>query len=155
MVVIVLIVILIIFYIFNYILSNIKYFRLPSPGLCFPVIGHAHKLIFQTLKNNHQRCLQELYKMNQNGGLLFLRLLNLNLVVVGDLETLKHIFNHSECQDRMSLEINQVLREERRMKSKDFQGVVFSSGKIWSEQRKLASRVLKDLCCGEPGRWNI
>ena len=104
------------------------------------------------MKKSPQRCLQEMYKKDQKDGLLFLKVLNLKLVIVGDLETLKKLFNHSECQDRMSSEISQILREERRMKSKCFQGIVFSERKVWSEQRKLASRALNDICLGEPGR---
>ena len=47
----------------------------------------------------------------------------LNVVFIGDYETLKHVYNHPDVQDRLTgTGLEELPREEKRVKCKDFPG---------------------------------
>ena len=80
------------------------------------------------------------------------RSFNLDLVFVGDFDTLKYIYNHSECQERMTEKFIDFRMEERMLKGRDVAGVIMSEGRIWSDQRRFTLRTLRDFGFGKTGK---
>ena len=87
-------------YICHFLFINRKYFRLASPGLCLPFIGHAYKLLSGDGRNDPVNVQWDMYKKNNSRGLMWMRVFNTNILYVGDFETLKYIFNHPDVQAR-------------------------------------------------------
>ena len=135
-----------------YFIKNRKYAALPSPGLCLPLVGHIYKLITDEAKKDPVKSLWNLWKKYQRNGMMHFRLFNLDVVYVGDFDTLKYIYNHPECQERLIENIIEVRKEERMLKSRDVTGVIMSEGKIWSEQRRFTLRTLRDFGFGKIGK---
>ena len=68
---------------------------------------------------------------------MFLKVFNMKMIQVGDFETLKYIYNHPECQLRMTgTGMDWATREDRKVKSEEIPGVILSEGKTWIEQRR-------------------
>merc|ERR1711997_266910 len=136
-----------------HLLKTKKYRSLPSPGLALPLVGHVYKLFTAEAQKDPINFLWKLYKKHQRNGLMHLNSFGMNLVFVGDFETLKYLFNHPDVQLRFS---NGAMRntssEERKVKKKEnFPGVILSEGKTWVEQRRFALRTLRDFGFGKQG----
>ena len=70
-----------------------------------------------------------IYKKYQRNGMMYLNSFTLNLVFVGDFETLKYLFNHPDVQLRFTKEggMRNASVEERKVKSKEhFPGKISS-----------------------------
>jgi len=134
-----------------YFSSNRKYFILPSPGLCLPVVGHVYKLMGEEGQRDPVNFLWSLYKKHEKNGMMFLRSFNLNLMFVGDFDTVKYIFNHPNCQERVNDLFDPINREDRMIKGKEIPGVILSEGKVWLDQRRFTLRALKDFGFGKTG----
>jgi len=134
-----------------YFSSNRKYFLLPSPGLCLPVVGHVWKLMTEEAKKDPVMFTWNLYKKYQKNGMMFLRSFNLNLVFVGDFDTLKYIYNHPDCQGRVNSHFDKATKEDRMIKGKDMPGVIMSEEKVWADQRRFTLRTLRDFGFGKTG----
>eukprot|EP00092_Neocalanus_flemingeri_P065658 GFUD01079879.1.p1 GENE.GFUD01079879.1~~GFUD01079879.1.p1 ORF type:complete len:438 (-),score=100.01 GFUD01079879.1:38-1351(-) len=83
--------------------------------------------------------------------MMHLRSFNLDLVFVGDFETLKYIYNHPDCQGRANNIFKESFKEDRMIKGKDFPGVIMSEGKVWEDQRRFTLRALRDFGFGKTG----
>merc|ERR1712241_1049472 len=137
-----------------HLLKTKKYSALPSPGLAIPLIGHVYKLFTAGAQKDPVNFLWNLYKKYQRNGLMHLNSFTLNLVFVGDFETLKYLFNHPDVQLRFTKEggMRNASVEERKVKSTEhFPGVILSEGKTWVEQRRFALRTLRDFGFGKQG----
>ena len=101
-------------------LKTKKYRSLPSPGLALPLVGHVYKLFSAEAQKDPINFLWKLYQKYQRNGLMHLNSFGLNLLFVGDFETLKYLFNHPDVQLRF---VNEVMRniscEERKVKNKE------------------------------------
>merc|ERR1711997_1135805 len=134
-------------------LKTKKYSSLPSPGLALPVVGHVYKLFTAEAQKDPINFVWKLYKKHQRNGLMHLNSFGMNLVFVGDFETLKYLFNHPDVQLRFPNEaMRNTSSEERKVKKKEnFPGVILSEGKTWVEQRRFALRTLRDFGFGKQG----
>ena len=112
-----------------HLLKTKKYNALPSPGLALPLIGHVYKLFTAEAQKDPVNFLWNLYKKYQRNGLMHLNSFTLNLVFVGDFETLKYLFNHPDVQLRFTKEggMRNASVEERKVKSTEhFPGKISS-----------------------------
>ena len=135
-----------------YLTTNKKYLYLPSPGLCLPIVGHVYKLTSEEGKRDPVNFLWKLYKKYQQNGMMHLRSFSLDLVFVGDFDTLKFIFNHPDCQERVNSIIEEPTKEDRMIKGKEIPGVILSEGKNWTDQRRFTLRTLRDFGFGKQGK---
>ena len=71
--------------------------RLPSPWLYLPFLGHVE--VFQKASNTSER-LARLYKKYARNGIMHVRVFGISNIFVGDLQTLKYLFNHPHMQNR-------------------------------------------------------
>ena len=138
-----------------YFTTNKKYFCLPSPGWCLPIVGHVYKLTSEEGKKDPVNFLWKLYKKHQKKGIMHLRSFTLDLVFVGDFDTLKFIYNHPDCQERVNSIFEVPTKEDRLIKGKEIGGVILSEGKIWSDQRRFTLRTLRDFGFGKQGSYII
>ena len=149
----ILLVTLIILMVSYYFIKNRKYAALPSPGICLPVVGHIYKLMTDEAKKDPVITLWNLWKKYQRNGIMHLRSFNLDIVFVGDFDTLKYIYNHPECQEKMTEKFIEAEMEERMLKRRDMAGVITSEGKVWSELRRFTLRTLRDFGFGKTGNY--
>ena len=149
-----------------------KYNSLPSPGLALPLVGHVYKLFTAEAQREPINFMWKLYKKYQKNGLMHLKFCTIDVVFVGDFETVKYLFNHPDVQLRGTEAMRKSSMEERKVKNKKHvpgkrfnesfscshlkqflyfcqTGVVLSQGKIWVEQRRFALRTLKDFGFGK------
>ena len=120
-----LVVVVVVLAVSRYLASSWRYLSLPSPGLPLPVIGHIHLLLCQESKNDPVNFLWKLWKKHQRGGVMYLKSFSLNLVFVGEHDTLKYMYNHPEIQLRMTnTTMDQLTKEDRKIKSKEIPGVI-------------------------------
>ena len=91
---------LLVLYIGHYVSKVWRYLSLPSPGFPLPIIGHVHLLMSKESKEDPVNFLWNLWKKHQRNGIMYLKSFSLNLVFVGDFETLKYIYNHPDAQLR-------------------------------------------------------
>ena len=87
----------------------------------------------------------QLYQHHGRSGLLWFRLFTLNFVTIGDFETLKQIFSHPDCQDRLFPNYLEYWEEQKNFKSKDGYGIGFSEGTTWTHLRRFTIKTLKDF----------
>ena len=103
-----------------HLLKTKKYRSLPSPGLALPLVGHVYKLFTAEAQKDPINFLWKLYKKHQRNGLMHLNSFGMNLVFVGDFETLKYLFNHPDVQLRFPNEaMRNTSSEERKVKKKE------------------------------------
>ena len=87
-----------------------------------------------------------MYKKHQRNGLMWTRNFNMDILWVGDFDTLHYLFNHAQVQNRMNPKLQTSNRLERRLRpGEDIPGVLQSEGKTWIEQRRFALRTLRDF----------
>ena len=129
-----------------------KFSHLPSPGACLPVLGHVLQLFSKECKEDPVKFVWNLYKNNQKHGLMYLRIISLDFVYVGDFDTLKVLLNHAGCQGRVTKLIGDSIREARDIRGTDIPGILWSQGTVWEDQRKFTIRALRDFGFGKKGR---
>lgn len=148
-------------------LKTKKYNSLPSPGLALPLVGHVYKLYSAEAQRDPVNFLWKLYRKYQRNGLVYLKFCTINVVFVGDFETVKYLFNHPDVQLRSTEALKKSSMEERQVKTmqhvpgKRFatynstifyilsSGVFISEGKTWVEQRRFTLRTLRDFGFGK------
>ena len=123
----------------NFVKKRWKFRFLPSPGKiifsetlfnlmhvsgkCLPLIGHVYKFDSETAKDPVGG-LWRLYRKYQKDGMLHLNTFGLNVVFIGDFETLKYVYNHPDVQDRLTgVGLEEPVREEKRVKGKLIPGI--------------------------------
>ena len=127
-----------------------RFHLLPSPGPCLPLLGHFHLLIANKGTADPVNRLWSLYKKHNKSGLLRIRVLNLELVYIGDLKTLKEVYNHPDVQGRLLPQMFEIIQENRGVQASSLiPGVVLSEGKGWVEQRRFTLKALKDFGFGK------
>ena len=133
--------------------------HLPSPGIQLPFFGHLRVLL--TDSNDPINYGWDLYKKYSKDGILFNTVFNFNTLIVGDFHALKYLFNHPDVQERNSSNfhtdtVTKLFKEERGLPpGGPIEGVVFSQGSVWAEQRRFTLRTLKDFGFGKSGRKDI
>ena len=136
----------------RFISSNLPWTRLPNPGICFPFIGHLHKFFNKEMVDDPIKGLRDMYRKHQRNGVMWTRNFNMDILWVGDFDTLHYLFNHPQVQNRMNPKLQTSNRLERRLRpGEDIPGVLQSEGKTWVEQRKFALRTLRDFGFGKSG----
>jgi len=127
-----------------YLLSR-KWFALPNPGLCLPLFGHFFKLLaIKEFETDPVRAMWNMWKKHQQRGMFWMRTFSMNLVFVGDHDTLHYLFNHPDVQGRFDPKFASVLKAERELPEDQVAaGVIISEGKVWQEQRRHALRTLR------------
>ena len=60
----------------NYVFSNLPWFRLPNPGICFPFLGHIHKFFTKEIAADPVKGLRDMYRKHQRNGVLWTRNFN-------------------------------------------------------------------------------
>ena len=83
-----------------HLLGTHRFLPLPSAGPCLPFIGHLHLLSSREGREDPVNHLWKLYQKHSRAGMLWTRLLNQDILHVGDFDTIKYIFNHPDAQDR-------------------------------------------------------
>ena len=92
-------------------------------GTCLPLIGHVYKFDSETA-DGPVGGLWRLYRKYQKDGMLHLNTFGLNVVFIGDFETLKYVYNHPDVQDRLTgVGLEEPVREEKRVKGKLIPGI--------------------------------
>merc|ERR1712064_153227 len=147
-----LLIVVIVLLITRHFLKEWKYYQLPSPGLQLPIIGHLYLLMGGKAAEGPVNAMWDLYKKYQKNGMMFLRLFKMNMMLVGDYDTLKEIYNNPNVQGRLAgTGMEWQTREERMLKSKEIPGVILSEGRTWVEQRRFTLRTLRDFGFGKQG----
>lgn len=147
-----LLIVVIVLLITRHFLKEWKYYQLPSPGLQLPIIGHLYLLMGGKAAEDPVNAMWDLYKKYQKNGMMFLRLFKMNMMLVGDYDTLKEIYNNPNVQGRLAgTGMEWQTREERMLKSKEIPGVILSEGRTWVEQRRFTLRTLRDFGFGKQG----
>jgi len=128
--------------------------HLPSPGLQLPFIGHISVLMADS--NDPINYSWEMYKKFSKGGIMFNSVFNFNTLIVGDFHVLKFLFNHPDVQERNSSNfhtdtVTKLIKEERDLPPGPLEGVIFSQGSVWAEQRRFTLRTLRDFGFGKSG----
>jgi len=135
----------------HYWLSLRKLLNLPSPGICLPVFGHFHLFLNASARQDPVGSLSKMWKTHQKDGVLWVRRFAADMLLVGDLKVAKQLYNHPDMQGRSvhnSAMKNQFL-ENRDTPGNQVQGVLFSDGPIWAEQRRFTLRTLRDFGFGK------
>ena len=88
--------------------SKWKYRKLPSPGLCLPVIGHSYKMMNKRVLNDLTNGIWDIYGKYQRNGILYMNTFSINSLWIGDFETLKYVFNLPEVQKRLNDNIKPI-----------------------------------------------
>ena len=91
---------LVVVYISHHVTRVWRHLSLPSPGFPLPIIDHVHLLMSRESKEDPVNFLWNLWKKHQRNGLMYLKSFNLNLVFVGDYDTVKFLYNHPDAQLR-------------------------------------------------------
>ena len=131
--------------------SSSKYKQLKSPGICFPIVGHAYKLFTKSAINNTAEAMWEIYKKYNNGGILYFNTFSMNSVWIGDLKTLKYLLNHPSTTPRLNQKMSLLSLPPRKISGKVMTGVLMSDGDIWHQQRRFTLRTLRDFGFGKQG----
>ena len=94
------IVLLLIFFLSNKFFNN-KYKNFSSPGISFPIIGHAYKLATNEFKQDTFHSITKLYRKHQRNGMMYINIFGRDELWIGDFKTIKYIFNHPDGNGRV------------------------------------------------------
>ena len=103
------------------------------------------------MKENAGNGFWNMYKKYSQDGMMFLNLFNLKIIFVGDLKTVKYLFNLPEVTGRMSPALLEMGLPIRKVKGPEMPGILLSEGDIWVQQRRFALRTLRDFGFGKQG----
>ena len=65
----------------NHMLSNVPWFRLPNPGICFPLVGHIHKIFTKEMVADPVKGLRDMYRKHQRNGVMWTRNFNMDILM--------------------------------------------------------------------------
>jgi len=128
-----------------------KYSHLASPGLCLPIIGHAHRMFTKQFKEDASNAFWDMYKKYNRNGIMHLNSFSMDLIFVGDFKTVKYLFNLPEVTARMSKPMKDIALPTRKVKGSEMPGILMSEGEMWVQQRRFALRTLRDFGFGKQG----
>merc|ERR1719219_986150 len=125
--------------------------------MLFTQFGHFFKLLaIKEFETDPVNAMWNMWKKHQKEGMFWMRTFSMNLVFVGDHDTLHYLFNHPDVQGRFDPKFASVLKAERELPEDQVAaGVIISEGKVWQEQRRYALRTLRDFGFGKAGMEDL
>jgi len=103
------------------------------------------------MKEDAGKCFWDMYKKYNQNGMMYLNLFNIKMIFVGDLKTVKYLFNLPEVTARTSQAMLDMGLPIRKVKGPEMPGILMSEGEIWVQQRRFALRTLRDFGFGKQG----
>ena len=94
----------------------------------------------------------EMYKKYNKNGMMHLNLFTLKMIFVGDLKTVKYLFNLPEVTGRLNQALLDMGIPIRNVKGPEMPGILLSEGDMWVQQRRFALRTLRDFGFGKQGK---
>ena len=113
-------------------------------------LGHIHKFFTKEMVTDPVKGLWDMYRKHQRNGVMWTRNFNMDILWVGDFDTLHYLFNHPQVQDRFSPRLHGSNEMERKLATgQDIPGLLISEGRTWVEQRRFSLRTLRDYGFGK------
>ena len=103
------------------------------------------------MKEDAGKCFWDMYKKYNQNGMMYLNLFNIKMIFVGDLKTVKYLFNLPEVTARTSQAMLDMGLPIRKVKGPEMPGILMSEGEMWVQQRRFALRTLRDFGFGKQG----
>ena len=94
------IVLLLIFFLSNKFFNN-KYKNFSSPGISFPIIGHAYKLATKEFEKDPLNSTLKLYRKHQKNGMMYINSFGRDEMWIGDFKIIKQVLNHPDAIPRV------------------------------------------------------